>query len=184
MIRVLRAADRVAAPWKNGGGVTREVAIWPERASFGDFDWRVSIADVREAGPFSKFENIDRTILILQGRLALTVEDRTVELHTGSAPFAFPGDAACSGTPVGGAVMDLNVMTRRGRWTADVERIEGNLHAHAKGQALIVAPAPAIIATEAQSYDLRSLDALLIDESKDIGLFASARVIAIALTQA
>ncbi|MFP3548944.1 HutD family protein, partial [Rhizobium sp. SIMBA_035] len=29
---LIRGADLVAAPWKNGGGVTREVAAFPEGA--------------------------------------------------------------------------------------------------------------------------------------------------------
>ncbi|MDB5497193.1 MAG: HutD, partial [Phenylobacterium sp.] len=28
-LRVLAAADRQAVPWKNGGGVTREIAAYP-----------------------------------------------------------------------------------------------------------------------------------------------------------
>ncbi len=45
MIRVLRAADRIAAPWKNGGGITREVAICRRARVSTIFDWRVSIAE-------------------------------------------------------------------------------------------------------------------------------------------
>ncbi|WP_455776203.1 HutD family protein, partial [Burkholderia stabilis] len=26
---MIRAADLVASPWKNGGGVTREIGAWP-----------------------------------------------------------------------------------------------------------------------------------------------------------
>ncbi|CAM5655899.1 hypothetical protein SSPIM334S_00286 [Streptomyces spiroverticillatus] len=39
-MKLLRAADRTAVPWKNGGGITREIAAWPQGAA--DFDWRVS----------------------------------------------------------------------------------------------------------------------------------------------
>ena len=53
---LLSAARRAAVPWKNGGGVTREVAAHPAGASLEDFDWRVSTAEVRAAGPFSGFE--------------------------------------------------------------------------------------------------------------------------------
>ncbi|MDP3593765.1 HutD family protein, partial [Phenylobacterium sp.] len=31
-MRILRAVNRTPMPWKNGGGVTREVAIWPPTA--------------------------------------------------------------------------------------------------------------------------------------------------------
>lgn len=118
---ILRASERVAQPWKNGGGVTREVFVSPPGAS--GFDWRVSIAEVESAGPFSHFAGIDRVMAILRGRLSLRFDDREVVLDSASAPFAFPGDVACAGTPLGGPVTDLNVMTRRGRCSARVERI-------------------------------------------------------------
>ena len=35
---------RVARPWKNGGGTTREVAVSPEGAGLDDFAWRISLA--------------------------------------------------------------------------------------------------------------------------------------------
>ena len=50
--RLLRAAERRAEPWKNGGGVTREVAACGAEVETGDFDWRVSIAEVAAPGPF------------------------------------------------------------------------------------------------------------------------------------
>jgi environmental stress-induced protein Ves len=37
-------------PWKNGGGVTTEIAIAPTGATLEDFDWRVGTAQVDAAG--------------------------------------------------------------------------------------------------------------------------------------
>ncbi|MFN9927385.1 MAG: HutD family protein, partial [Phenylobacterium sp.] len=59
---LLRAADRLAVPWKNGGGITRELAVWPPGASFDDFVWRVSMAEVHQDGPFSSFPGVDRIL--------------------------------------------------------------------------------------------------------------------------
>ena len=50
---LIRGADLVASPWKTGGGVTREVAAYPLGAALDAFVWRVSVADVAQAGPFS-----------------------------------------------------------------------------------------------------------------------------------
>lgn len=58
--RILRAAERPALPWKNGGGVTREVVAHPPGSDLGHFDWRVSIAEIHNAGPFSRFPGIER----------------------------------------------------------------------------------------------------------------------------
>ena len=162
-MKILRAADRIAQPWKNGGGVTREVAVWPPDAGIDTFDWRVSIAEVGGAGPFSHFSGIDRTLAILEGRMALAFADRAVELDADSPPFAFPGDVSCSGTPIGGAVTDLNVMTRRGRCTARVVRIAGETVSTAAAT-MVVAPAKMTVGFGKEKLFLNCLDAVF-DES-------------------
>jgi environmental stress-induced protein Ves len=124
-MQVLRAADRVASPWKNGGGVTREIAAWPPGSGFDDFHWRVSMAEVRTDGPFSTFPNVDRILAVLEGRLALDICGRaSVELTPGAAPLAFPGDTPTVGRLLEGPVTDLNVMSRRGVVRATLERFD------------------------------------------------------------
>ncbi|AUG81328.1 hypothetical protein CFP65_6683 [Kitasatospora sp. MMS16-BH015] len=121
-VRVLRAASRAATPWLNGGGVTREVAGHPEGAGLAEFDWRVSLADVAQGGPFSRFEGIDRVITVVRGEgMALTVGGTPHELCKPYLPFAFDGGAETDCRLLGGPVVDFNVMTRRGRATAEVE---------------------------------------------------------------
>ncbi len=175
MMRLLRAAERIAQPWKNGGGVTREVAVWPEGAGLDDFLWRVSIAEVASAGPFSRFDGIDRTLAILEGRMSLAFEGRATELDATSAPFAFPGEVACSGTPIGAAVIDLNVMTRRGRACASVERAAQGVAGN--GKTLVVVPSAAILCTAAVERPLERFDAVLFDEPVRFRLNAMAFVI-------
>ncbi|MFD7452139.1 HutD family protein [Kitasatospora sp. NPDC059827] len=121
-IQVLRASERPATPWLNGGGVTREVAGSPAGAGMADFDWRVSLADVASAGPFSPFPGIDRVITLVEGAgMALTVDGVEQLVDAPFRPFAFPGDAATDCRLLGGPVVDFNVMTRRGRTDAVVE---------------------------------------------------------------
>ena len=122
-LQLLRAAERAAVPWKNGGGVTREVAVSPPRSELGDFDWRVSIAEIGGAGPFSVFPGIDRSMAVLAGRLWLHIDGQpALTLAHDSPPVAFPGDVAALAEPLGAPVTDLNVMTRRGRCTATMTR--------------------------------------------------------------
>ncbi|MEC4600651.1 HutD family protein, partial [Burkholderia vietnamiensis] len=54
-VATIRGAALVASPWKNGGGVTREIAAYPPGAALDAFAWRVSVADVGAGGPFSRF---------------------------------------------------------------------------------------------------------------------------------
>lgn len=125
---LLKAETHRQMPWKNGGGVTVEIAIYPEDASVDDFDWRVSTASVAQDGAFSKFENVDRTLSVLSGdALVLEVEDKVVQLSQQSQPFSFAADATTYARLTGGAITDLNVMTRRGHFIHQVHdlRITG-----------------------------------------------------------
>jgi hypothetical protein len=111
--------------WKNGGGETIEIAIAPAGATLDQFEWRISMAHVGESGPFSIFPGIDRTLAVIEGDgIVLHQAGRgDVRLDTGSAPYAFPADLAVGATLVGGAIDDLNVMTRRGRYRHLLSRL-------------------------------------------------------------
>ncbi|MDJ0461251.1 HutD family protein [Streptomyces sp. H27-C3] len=118
-LRVLKAADLSAVPWKNGGGVTREIAAWPEGSGIDDFAWRVSLADVSADGPFSAFPGVDRTLTVVEGAgMDLTVGGRQHLVDVRDAPHRFPGDIPTEGRLIDGPVVNLNVMHRRGRDTA------------------------------------------------------------------
>jgi uncharacterized protein len=126
-VTVLRSADRPAAAWKNGGGITREVASWPEDAGLDDFDWRISLAEVASGGPFSAFPGVDRVITVVDGGgMELTVDGVRHSVAERHRPFAFPGDADTRCRLLDGAITDLNVMTRRGRVTAGVEIVRAS----------------------------------------------------------
>lgn len=121
-MKILRAADRMASPWKNGCGETATVAVYPEGAGLDDFDWRISIARVDGDGPFSAFPGIDRTLTILSGG---SMDLNGIALTPASAPYTFDGEMPVMATVTGGPIHDLNVMTRRGRFTHRVERVTG-----------------------------------------------------------
>ena len=179
MISVLRASDRVAVPWKNGGGVTGEVAVSPPGSGFENFDWRVSIAEIGAAGPFSRFLNIDRTLMVLKGRLALEFDGGRVELDPASPPFAFAGEAACNGTPIDGAVTDLNVMTRRGRAAAHITAVAGETHRASAKTSLFVARSETNIRIAKRTFRLDPFDALLVGGPCEASLDGAAFAIAI-----
>jgi environmental stress-induced protein Ves len=158
----LPAAARIATPWKNGGGFTREVAASPPGAGMGDFDWRVSIADVEASGPFSIFPGVDRVLTVLSGAMRLRIEGRPPVLLTPEyGPFAFPGDVACQ-SEVLSPVTDLNLMVRRGT-PARVVAVEGP-NVTLGGLSLVVATTPARLGDLA----LEPLDAVRIDGAGEL----------------
>ncbi|KWE91404.1 HutD family protein [Burkholderia territorii] len=139
---MIRAADLVASPWKNGGGVTREIAACfpeatdaaaPAGASLDTFAWRVSVADVGAPGPFSRFDGVDRTLVLLSGA-GMTLEEAGGARHVLDTPLAradFAGETAIDATLHDGATRDFNLMTRRSAargtlhvWRAGTHRVE------------------------------------------------------------
>ncbi|MDZ7872620.1 MAG: HutD family protein [Rhizobium sp.] len=124
-IRIQRFDEHLKMPWKNGLGITREVISKPASDGSGGFDWRISLATVGASGPFSVFPGIDRTIAVLQGDgMQLTVDGRQEPpLLAASLPFAFSGDAEVQADCLGGETLDLNVMSRRGRFVHRMTKI-------------------------------------------------------------
>ncbi|MEV0739844.1 HutD family protein [Streptomyces sp. NPDC050549] len=115
MTRLLPASARTAVPWKNGGGVTREIAAWPEGSGMDDFAWRVSLAEVGADGPFSAFPDVDRTLTVVEGAgMDLTVDGERQLVNTRYVPRDFRGDVPTGCRLLDGPVLNLNVMWRRG----------------------------------------------------------------------
>jgi len=138
---VLRATQYRRMPWKNGGGETTEIAVGPPGAGLDDFAWRISMARIASDGPFSTFAGVDRTLAVLSGdgvRLAIG-DAAPVDLQVGDAPLTFPADVPTTATLLGGAVTDLNVMTRRGAWRHRVETLR-----LAAGMSLAARPATTV----------------------------------------
>jgi uncharacterized protein len=109
-------------PWKNGAGTTREIAAEPAGPGTADFDWRLSLAEVDHDAPFSAFPGVDRCIVLLSGAgMALQPEGGSpAHALRPLQPWSFPGERAIEARLAAGPCSDFNVMTRRGRWRADV----------------------------------------------------------------
>ncbi|WEK46357.1 MAG: HutD family protein [Candidatus Andeanibacterium colombiense] len=171
---MLAAAGRGIQPWKNGGGVTSEIAVLPGEAPGADFEWRLSMAKVAEPAVFSHFAGIDRTLAVVSGRLALELEHETrrIELSPDSVPIGFGGEALVVGTPIGGPVVDLNLMTRRGHWSGSIERIasaEGTLPTSSQNAILLFTGA-ARLRWRGEEFALQPLDAVHIQDGADNSL--------------
>lgn len=98
--------------WKNGGGITHQLVRSDDNAGM---RWRVSIAEVAIDGAFSRFEQTDRIIMLLQGNgfCLHGAEDQPIVLDKALVPFAFAGETAIDCTLIEGPVRDFNLMTRR-----------------------------------------------------------------------
>jgi environmental stress-induced protein Ves len=120
MIHLLSSSSYRRMAWKNGLGMTVEIAVEPEGAGLDAFAWRVSIADVGASGPFSTFAGCDRVIVQLAGE-PMTLAHEGLPAHRLSplVPHAFAGELLTD-CRVASPARDFNVMTRRGEVTAEV----------------------------------------------------------------
>jgi len=109
-------------PWRNGGGLTRELLAWP---AHDDWSLRISVADIRADGPFSAFAGVDRWFAVLQGAgvlLMLPEGKRSVE--PADAPLAFRGEGAPHCELLDGPTRDLNLMLRRNAGHGAMQRAQ------------------------------------------------------------
>jgi environmental stress-induced protein Ves len=122
-MNLLRFDELPATPWKNGGGITRELACYPERAGLDDFVWRASVADVAASGPFSNFPGVDRIIMLLggDGMQLQFAEGAQHALTTPLQPFRFHGESPLHAQLAGTPSQDFNLMLRR-------ELVDGDVH--------------------------------------------------------
>lgn len=166
-MRVLRAADRIATPWKNGGGVTREVAIFPPGAELDAFEWRISLAQIEADGPFSTFAGVDRVLTVIEGTgLMMTVDERLLALDAASPPLEFHGEAPVSARLTNGPISDLNLMVRRDKWRARTRRltVAGASDVAARARVTLVLALDSLrIVRPGGAIDLAPLDAVLLE---------------------
>jgi environmental stress-induced protein Ves len=111
-MRHLTQADYTRQPWKNGKGVTVELA---REDRDGALLWRLSMATVAEDGPFSVFPGVERNLTVLTGPgFRLVGCDVALECLP-LRPVAFAGDVPVRAEGTAGQVStDFNVMTARG----------------------------------------------------------------------
>lgn len=140
MIHTVRLSDVPAQPWRNGGGSTCELLVWPASgasagasagasggassgvsggASSGPSDgpstapWqcRISVARIEQNGPFSPFPGVERWFAVVQGEgVVLRFANRRALLSVGSQPLRFEGASAPQCDLLDGATQDLNLM--------------------------------------------------------------------------
>jgi len=108
-------------PWKNGKGITTELAI-NEQGCIADFDWRLSIASVVEDGPFSDFSGYERALILIEGNgIALQHDNDTINRLDNILDIArFDGGDHTHARLNSGPIKDFNLMLRKGAYDAAV----------------------------------------------------------------
>lgn len=176
-MRHLTRDDFRRTAWKNGGGETVELAVFPPGATLEGFDWRISMASVERDGPFSPFPGIDRTILMQSGAgMSLTIDGVDTALDVGDQPFSFSGDSHTRCRLLDGPVTDINILSRRSFCSHVVTRIAAIATIIGEAQTLVLATTP--ISVDASFHKIDQGDLLVLEPGESLTI-ASGHALAI-----
>jgi len=166
----LPASQHRAQPWKNGLGLSRTIADFPAGASFDAVKWQVSATEIGADCPFSDLPGLDRQFMVIDGNgVELSCIDdsgktRLFQGKTMQGPCTFSGEWKTQCRLLSGPVKVFNVMTRRGRFAAELSFAEGAAVDADSRQTLV-------------AVDPRSLDAWRLDGPGRLVLPASATIV-------
>lgn len=147
-LRVFALDSLPDEPWRNGGGRTRTISVWPagelaDDASGGvGWQWRLSVATIERDGDFSSFAGVDRiSMLVSEGGLAVHMAGGApLTLSRPGQSITYPGES-----PARSHLLDaekpvslLNVMTRRDASRASVRAVSGPATLSAQALAVLV----------------------------------------------
>ena len=118
----VRLGDCPPQPWRNGGGLTRELLAWATAAhdtaavpGTAPPAWtvRVSVAEITRDGPFSPYPGVDRAFAVLEGRgVVLAWPQGGTVCRPGDEALRFDGAQAPGCRLVDGPTLDLNLMVQ------------------------------------------------------------------------
>ncbi|WP_437889637.1 HutD/Ves family protein [Phytobacter sp. V91] len=167
MIEHLRKDEYANMPWKNGQGFTLEVRRFPAAEQY---DWRISLATIREAGPFSRFPGYLRSISVLEGDgMYLTIDGQQSALIPPFQAFDFNGESDVSCDISGGPLLDFNVIYHAATTQASVLWAQGGEWAFSQGTRLLFNAGSALeVMLNARRHQLQHYDSLLITEQASV----------------
>lgn len=122
----LAPTDYRRTPWKNGGGVTVDIAAaWTAGAVAGGWDgmrWRLGRTRIERPGPFSELAGYDRVLAVVEGRgLVLHPAGRPpLDVREPFRAVRFPGEWRIESRLEAGPVGVLNLMADRRRHDIDL----------------------------------------------------------------
>jgi hypothetical protein len=98
-------------PWANGRGTSYEIAS--DRNEAEEWTWRLAMAPVKEDGPFSRIECVNRFLAVVEGAGMLLSVDRKKLQCQPMQVVRFRGDAITEAMLTDGPILDVNLMIRR-----------------------------------------------------------------------
>lgn len=119
----LSRENYLVTPWKNGQGITSQIAISPSSATLSElnFDWRISSAKIASSNEFSQFPGFQRILTVIKGQ-GLKLNQYILK------PFEFyqfDGNKKIHCEMIGGEVEDLGVIYNSQKVKAEMKLVTG-----------------------------------------------------------
>jgi hypothetical protein len=115
MITPLDPAGYRRTPWKNGGGVTVDIAEHEDA-------WRFGRTPITAPGPFSDYSGFDRAQVLVAGRgLVLQTPDGEIDVRTPLKPVVFAGETPIVSRLESGPVEVVNLIGNRAKVRVDLQ---------------------------------------------------------------
>jgi environmental stress-induced protein Ves len=181
----VRAASYRRTPWKNGGGVTIDIADeyapGAEPGGWAGMIWRFGRTRIERSGPFSDLSGNDRILAVVAGTgLVLRPEGQPpLDVREPFRPVRFPGEWAIESELEEGPVEVLNLIGARAKVAIDLTFVAaGGRVPLGSGVWVLYAPVgEAELRLEDQRLAIPSDDAVVLrDSALEDGLVLNGRV--------
>jgi environmental stress-induced protein Ves len=151
-------------PWKNGGGVTTDIAL--DNETGGDV-WRFSRTPITVAGPFSDYSGFDRLQVLVAGSgLVLQTPSDEIDVRRLFRPVRFAGETPIVSRLEAGPVEVINLMGERRRVRLDLVVLEAGRQQRL-GPGIHIAYCPAgraALRLDDETHDLQADGGLRIED--------------------
>lgn len=130
-MKLVTLASVAPQPWRNGGGLTRELLAWPMDPAQGPWLARISVADIMRDGDFSVYPGVERWFAVIDGAgVELGFASGTLNLTNCTEPCRFDGEEAPACRLLAGPTRDLNLMSQRASGDSQMQRVQPALAWH------------------------------------------------------
>jgi len=172
MITPLSPKDYRRTPWKNGGGVTIDIAE--------DDGWRFGRTPITAPGPFSDYSGFDRAQVLVSGHgLVLESPEGAIDVRVPFRPVAFAGETPIVSRLEAGPVEVINLMGERGKVRLNLAVLEAEQSQHL-GKGIHIAYCPggrAALRLANETHDLQADGGLRIEDVEGVATCSAGLVV-------
>ena len=164
-------------PWKNGGGVTTDIAL--DSGTGGDV-WRFSRTPITAAGPFSDYAGFDRLQVLVAGSgLVLQTPSGEIDVRRPFRPVRFAGETPIVSRLEAGPVEVINLMGERSKMRINLAVLEAGQSQHL-GKGIHIAYCPggrAALRLANETHDLSADGGLRIEDVDGVATCSAGLVV-------